>query len=148
MMRIASLKVIKAPHTHGYVIAWDGKTVASSCLAELANEAFNKKGNRISFLEYLEEAKNPDTLGNEVHSGNGLNMIAAGEFAYFNHDYFPEKQAFMRISDVLQVLAWVESLEQLGFPNADIPYPDHDFGYMSDDKSAEAEFRMASGIRN
>lgn len=85
-MKTARLRVIRSPHGDGAVIAWDGKTIASSLIAGLAAEALNKARNRAYFLKYFEEASPPDAVDHTVHSGNGLNLMAFEKFGFLDHD--------------------------------------------------------------
>ncbi|MCK0122678.1 hypothetical protein MWU61_19175 [Loktanella sp. F6476L] len=146
-MNKASLKIIKLPYTDGYGIAWDGKTVASSCLAAVMNEAANNPYNRERFLGFLNKALKPDATDHWVHSGNGPNLMVVNDYAFLDHDYFEDQKAFMRLDEIFKTVAWIETLEELGFPMADIEYPTHEFNFIADGPTAEAEFRLASQFR-
>lgn len=146
-MKTAQLKVIRPPEASVSVIAWDGQTIVSSLIAGLAGEALNKPVNREYFLKYLDEATQTDAMEHTVHSGNGLNLLAVSGLCFLDHDYFADKKAVLSQGDVLGIIKWIEVLEVMGFPGADIDYPGHAFSYVSDGPAAEAEFRLATGFR-
>lgn len=81
-MSTGTLKVIKSPNGEGSAIAWDGKTVASSLLAGLAAEALIGEKNREYFLNYRSDAVEAGASDHTVHSGNGLNVMAAGGLCF------------------------------------------------------------------